>query len=288
MSITDDEYSDLMQAAYKGASGKKETVTVSDPACPTDTEATSASESESGILTTVSEAAETVWTTVKNNPLAVVAGAIVGVGAVAAAPFTGGGSVLGGATLLASLAGAGGIATAAGIAGAGAGAAISQASSESDKRAAFDSGMEKGKAEAAVRMRELQAKIERAAALHADQKKLHEFYVNVAAIGFAKAGCDGTVTTAEKECVQEFIVGISKHLFPKEVQEILDKLCLTPPDFDGAMLYAERLGRDNWAVIDDILTVVGEADGDGSKHERDFLLKWQAHKAAQVAEGVSA
>lgn len=288
MSITGDQYSELMQAVYKEAFGKKETVTASDPARPTETVATAVADSESGILTTVSEAAETVWTTVKNNPLAVVAGAVVGVGAVAAAPFTGGGSVLGGATLLASLTGAGGIATAAGLAGAGAGAAISQASSKSAEQAAFDSGVEKGKAEAAVRMQELQGEIERAAALHSDQKTLHEFYVNVSAIGFAMAGCDGTVTTAEKECIQEFIVGVSKHLFPKDIQEIMDTLCLTPPDFDGAMRYAERLGRGNWAVIDGILTVVGEADGDGNEHERDFLLRWDDYKAARLGEGVSA
>lgn len=168
-----------------------------------------------------------------------------------------------------------------------AGAAMRGASNESEKRAAYDEGMEKGKAEAAARMRELQAKIERAAARHADQKKLHEFYVNAAAIGFAMAGCDGTVRVAEKECIREFIAGISKHLIPNDIQELLDNLCLTPPDFDGAMLYAERLGSDNWAFIDDILTVVGEADGDGYEHERDFLLKWQAYKAAQF-EGVPA
>lgn len=44
----------------------------------------------------------------------VLAGVAVGVGAVAAAPFTGGGSLLGGASLIASLSGAGTIAAAVG------------------------------------------------------------------------------------------------------------------------------------------------------------------------------
>ncbi|CAO3405473.1 hypothetical protein [Azospirillum palustre] len=286
MSITGDQYSELMQAAYKEAFGKKETVTASDPA----RSATSVAESESGILSTVSEAAETVWTAVKNNPLAAAGGAVIGVGAIAAAPFTGGGSVLGGVSLLTSLASAVAVtsATAAGVVGAGAVATLSETASKSAERAAFDNGMEKGKAEAAVRMQELQAAVERAAALHADQKTLHAFYVNVAAVGFAMAGCDGTVTTAEKECIKEFIVGVSKQLFPKDIQEIMDTLYLTPPDFDGAMLYAERLGRGNWGIIDGILTVVGEADGDGNEHERDFLLRWVDYKAVRLGEGESA
>ncbi len=45
----------------------------------------------------------------------ILAGAAVGVGAVAAAPFTGGGSLLGAATLASSLAGAGTVAAAAGV-----------------------------------------------------------------------------------------------------------------------------------------------------------------------------
>ena len=56
----------------------------------------------------------------------ILAGAAIGVGAVAAAPFTGGGSVLGAATLVASLSGAGTAAAAvgAGVVGGAVGASI--------------------------------------------------------------------------------------------------------------------------------------------------------------------
>ena len=53
-----------------------------------------------------------------------VGGVALGVGAVAAAPFTGGGSLLGGASIIASLAGAGVVAGVAGVAGAAGGAVV--------------------------------------------------------------------------------------------------------------------------------------------------------------------
>lgn len=58
----------------------------------------------------------------------ILAGSTVGVGAVAAAPFTGGGSLLGGASLIASLSGAGTIAAAigAGTVGGLVGAAVAE------------------------------------------------------------------------------------------------------------------------------------------------------------------
>lgn len=56
----------------------------------------------------------------------IILGTLIGVGAIAAAPFTGGGSVLAGFSLAASLAGAGGIAVGAGLAGGLAGAAIGE------------------------------------------------------------------------------------------------------------------------------------------------------------------
>ncbi|MFC5359568.1 hypothetical protein [Azospirillum himalayense] len=290
MSSTSDEYAELMRATFKSASGKKETVTATagKMAQPADTAVAKVEESDSGILASVTETADTIWTTLKNNPLAAATGLVVGVGAVAAAPFTGGGSVFGGATLLASLAGAGGIATAAAVAGAGAGAAISQATTESAQQEAFASGQQKAGAEAAVQMQDLQAQIERAAALLSDQKTLHEFYVNLSAIGFAMAGCDGTVTTAEMECIKEFIVGVSKDHFPKDIQDLMDDLRLIPPDFDGAMIYAEHVGVKHWTTVDGILAIVSEADGDSNEYEHDFLLKWKAYKAARLGEGVPA
>ena len=64
----------------------------------------------------------------------VLAGALIGVGAVAAAPFTGGGSLLGAATLAGSLTGAGAVAAGAGAVGAAVGAAVAD-SDETERQA---------------------------------------------------------------------------------------------------------------------------------------------------------
>ena len=67
------------------------------------------------VISAASDAVDLAATKLKNvSPWAVIGGAIVGVGAIAAAPFTGGGSVLGAATLAGSLSGAAGAAAAAG------------------------------------------------------------------------------------------------------------------------------------------------------------------------------
>ena len=65
--------------------------------------------------------------------------AVLGVGAIAAAPFTGGGSILGAATIAGSLAGAGTIAAAAGAGavGAGVGYALSRKEEEEEQEAHF-------------------------------------------------------------------------------------------------------------------------------------------------------
>ena len=75
-------------------------------------------------------------------------GAVIGVGAVAAAPFTGGGSVLGAATLAGSLSGIGTCIAAA--AAAAAGAALGDEMGDSVDYEAYDEGYEDAKREYAT------------------------------------------------------------------------------------------------------------------------------------------
>ena len=73
----------------------------------------------------------------------IILGAVLGVGAVAAAPFTGGGSVLGAATLAGSLSGLGtGLAAAtAGVVG----AALADGMADEEEWAAYSDGYQKAK-----------------------------------------------------------------------------------------------------------------------------------------------
>ena len=89
----------------------------------------------------------------------IAAGAAVGVGAIAAAPFTGGGSILGAVTLAGSLAGGGTIAaaTVAGVAGASAGYAMSD---KDEKSPEVFTGVRNKKSDTNVSNKKLMSKIE--------------------------------------------------------------------------------------------------------------------------------
>ncbi|MGL6001903.1 MAG: hypothetical protein ACRCZ4_07380, partial [Plesiomonas sp.] len=93
----------------------------------------------------------------------ILTGIAVGVGAVAAAPFTGGGSLLGGVSLIASLSGAGTIATAVGAGAVGGlvGAAVAD-SDEEEVKQAKEKGRAEGRAESAVQMEKLLNKLSQA------------------------------------------------------------------------------------------------------------------------------
>ena len=87
----------------------------------------------------------------------ILAGAVVGVGAVASAPFTGGGSLLGGATILTSLAGAGTIAAAVGLGAAG--ATVGSYIADTDKEDGRREGKNEAGAEYLIKMNELNRKL---------------------------------------------------------------------------------------------------------------------------------
>ncbi len=232
----------------------------------------------------VTDSASSVASVVKDNPSAVALGAVVGVAAVAAAPFTGGGSVLGGAALAASLAGTGGISTGAALVGAGVGAAISNAQTEKIKHTAFCEGVEKERAEAAIKIERLSNMMAHAAEVYAAQARLNEFIVSLAAVGFAMASCDGPISEDEKACVEEYVIGMSKIALPQSIRHRLSQIASTPPDFERAILYVQNFDHDIWLPIDGLLEVVGEADGDLNQNEQAFLKKWGDYKIAALKE----
>ena len=115
-------------------------------------------------------------------------GAAIGVAAVAAVPFTGGGSVLGGISLGAALAGSGGTAVAAAGVGAGVGAAIQGKEDiekikeiKKAKKSSFEDGLNKG--------RELTIE---------EIKKYADFCLATTALSYWVARIDGSIDEAEK------------------------------------------------------------------------------------------
>lgn len=125
-------------------------------------------------------------------------GAAVGVGAVAAAPFTGGGSILAGVSAIGSLAGAGTIAAAAGAAAVGAAAGSVASDAEKEK---VNAAKTKGRKEGMI------------AAKKEYDKKLAPYYemekrlLNLYALGMCVAACDGNIDEREELELREYLEG---------------------------------------------------------------------------------
>ncbi|CAA7617368.1 hypothetical protein [Magnetospirillum sp. SS-4] len=232
-------------------------------------------------ISKASGAVGVVGETFKNaSPWALLGGAIAGVSAVAAAPFTGGGSAFGGATLIASLTGATGTAVAAGGIGVAAGAAISRASKDQAIEDSYRQGKEGGLAEAAARIQVLQERLALASERYREQSKLNEFVVCLIAVGAGMAASDGTFHDDDMSNLQEFVLGMSAFALPPAIETAIQQLLAKPPTFDEAMLYASRLGPDIWPVIDEILINVSETRGAASEQGQAFLTKWAGYKDA--------
>lgn len=209
---------------------------------------------------------------------AILAGAVVGVLAVAAAPFTGGGSVLGAATLAGSLAGAGGLAAAAGVAGAAAGAGLANQQRKQVAETSFQLAQERVAAEYATKTAALQEALSKAAQRFKEHNEFNNFVLCLIAVGASMAACDGNVHLEEQSQLREFALGIVSTKLPPTIEKAVSSLMACPPPFDQAMMYVERLGPDVWPHIDAVLAVVSEADGVLTQEEKDFLVKWAEYK----------
>lgn len=184
--------------------------------------------------------------------------AALGVAAVAAAPFTGGGSVAGAATLAASLAGAEAAAAGAAAVGAGIGYAMSRKEEEEEERKQKEIAKANKKAEKATNI-----------------AKAHEEHANyilaLSALGISMANADGEISEEELEELNEFVGGLSAEKYPSHIIEQIEKMIDNPPTFNEALEYLNRVEIDNFKPIRDILVLIMEADGNIHDMEKAYL-----------------
>lgn len=209
----------------------------------------------------------------------VLAGVGLGVGAVALAPFTGGGSIIGAATLGASLAGAGAVAVGAGVVGGAVGAAASK-KKESDITSARNEGFREGKAENAVEINKLKDRIVALNEKLKDMTQLEDYIMAFTAVGVACAKCDGYFSDVERRDLDEFLYGMSQYGFSESLQQSITDLKNAKLTFNDAMVYVKKIDSKDWDIIDDIIDIVAEADNYVNKDERAFKEAWLQFKAA--------
>lgn len=207
----------------------------------------------------------------------VMLGASVGVAAVAAAPFTGGGSLLAGASLAGSLAGAGTVAGAAAVAGGAIANKLSDSSKVRDE--AYSQGLKDAKAKLQLELDHLHNSLQ--AALGALKGAGGHFNAIIAthAVAVATANCDGVICERERENIELFISGISASSIPADVTAKLESLYQNPPTIRDAWELASKSGV-AISVFDEIINVVIHADGIQHAMEDAFMQAWNQLKSA--------
>ena len=209
----------------------------------------------------------------------IAAGAAVGVGAIAAAPFTGGGSLLGAVTLAGSLAGGGTIAaaTVAGVAGASAGYAMS----DQDKKNK-DEVRNKAREEVKEDIEKLKKRSQEMSSKLSEHEHYFKELVALAAVGFATANCDGKICDSEKLEILEFVAGVNASNMPQSEKNLIASFVESPPNIEQAFRLAKEL--ENYAELKEdfeaVIDLVMHADGVTHTSEVKFKEEWRNLNAA--------
>lgn len=209
----------------------------------------------------------------------VLGGAAIGVGAVAAAPFTGGGSLLGGATLLGSLAGAGAVAAAVGAGVAGAVVAANLDGNDEALKSAVDAGRTQAKAEHLAEITKLNQKL--AAAIQSLKIAGQHFNAIIAlnAVALATANCKGGISEEDREGIEQFITGVAAGTIPDSVKAKIASLYQQPPTVKEAFIIAQESGM-NMSIFDEIINMVVHSKASVHPMEDVFMQAWNSMKAA--------
>ncbi|MEZ9537340.1 hypothetical protein AB4160_04000 [Shewanella sp. 10N.286.51.B8] len=214
----------------------------------------------------------------------IIGGAVVGVGAVAAAPFTGGGSVVGALTLAASLSGAGAVAAGAGVAGAAAGIAIDKYSASEDKekldkvqREAKREGEQIATRRYTIELDKMKAELE---SILKDVESREQFLVTALAVGICAANADHEICDAEKEDIEVLVAGLGREKVLSEMtQKRIKSWYETPPNLITVWNLIEENDfntSEYLKIFGNIVMMVVLADDEINEHEEEFIVAWES------------
>jgi len=207
------------------------------------------------------------------------AGAAIGVGAIAAAPFTGGGSVLGAATLLGSLSGAGALAAGAGVAGAAAGAALAKKDEKKYDNARKE-GYQEAAAEYSLQMVEFQVKLTE---MMTDIANREQFIVTAFALGICCAYADGRICNTELDELDYLVSGIgTSEMLSSSTKKQIMTMKMYPPKLVDVWALMRKHNFDTKQHIEMFSTIVElvvHADEMETPEEREFIERWNSLSA---------
>lgn len=193
-----------------------------------------------------------------------------GVGAVVAAPVTGGGSI-------AALVGAAGTTTAAGVAlgaagGLAASSLVGESTEEAEKR-----GRKEGRAQSSVEIEKLSKAFEQQAQHFSSHQEYFDYIIALQTVGLACAVCDGRITKAEREEIDEFIAGVASSKLPDSVKQKIAKVAKTRPTIDTAFELAKPFMKtaEQRQDFEDLIESTMLADNRVHPKEEAFLKNWK-------------
>ncbi len=189
---------------------------------------------------------------------------VLGVGIVAAAPFTGGGSVFAGATIVGSLTGAGAVTAVVGTTGAVIGKVLS------DKEEREKDAVKERIAKLNKKAQKYEEALKKAIEGFKGDKEYFNYIIAASAIGISMANADGKISDEERLELDEFVGGIAGSNYPQTIKDIIETLYKNPPTFKEALKHLEKVNPLNYESIKDMLELVMEADG--KKHEKEVVF----------------
>ncbi len=193
-----------------------------------------------------------------------------GVGAVVAAPITGGGSV-------ALLVGAAGTTTAAGVAlGAAGGLAASSFLGESTEEAE-DRGKREGRAQSSVEINKLAKAFDKQAKHFSSHEEYFDYIIALQTVGLACAVCDGRIMAAERAEIEEFVSGVASSKLPESIKQRIAKVSKTRPTIDTAFELAKPFlsTKEDKRNFEDLIELTMLADGRIHPKEEAFIKSWK-------------
>ncbi|MBI1320207.1 MAG: hypothetical protein GC168_14865 [Candidatus Hydrogenedens sp.] len=111
-----------------------------------------------------------------------------------------------------------------------------------------------------------------------EHRAYEDFLIGIYAMAVALANCDGEIHHEERQDIQEFVSGISSVALPERLKLVLIDLFESPPTFNTAMLFVEKVDRQHWPLIGDMLRLIAESDGVVHDREVAFLATWSAYQ----------
>lgn len=204
-------------------------------------------------------------------------GVTIGIGAVAAVPFTGGGSVLAGASLASSLAGAGAIAaaTGAGAIGAASGAVFNDMEEnerygerQRSKSRGFEDGIKEGSAKTKKNMLPILKNI----------KKRDQFLIALTAFSYAIANCDGKITEEELDELDHYLNYIKNNsTLSPSIKRKLTEIKNKKAGFREIQKELDKVDVESLEIFHEVLNDIITADNVTSKEEKEFKRMWKSY-----------